>query len=175
MENKMLLEEDQISVITFQVGGEEFVIDLLNVKEIIQTGQIRRLPRSYDFIEGIYNYRGNIIHIINLKKKLNLGEMNLYNKSNQLDMTLEDDKKFIIIVNIKNMDIGFYVDKIVNISNILVDDIVGLSPVIQTNLSNIDYINGIVKFEDKPRIFIDLHRILSDAERVTIEKDQVTF
>ena len=59
------IDDEQISVIIFRVGNEEFAIDLLDVKEIIQSGQIRRLPKSLDYIEGIYNYRGNIIHIIN--------------------------------------------------------------------------------------------------------------
>ncbi len=65
-------EIDQISILTFKIGWEEFVIDLLDVKEIIQAGQIRKLPKSIDYIDGIYNYRGEIIPVIYLKKKLDL-------------------------------------------------------------------------------------------------------
>ena len=67
---EQMYSRDQMSIIIFEVAGEQFGIDLLDVKEIIKAGQIRRLPKSLDFVEGIYNYRGDIIHIINLKKKI---------------------------------------------------------------------------------------------------------
>ncbi len=41
---------NKLSVIMFKVGWEEFAIDIAEVKEIIQSGQIRRLPNSLDFI-----------------------------------------------------------------------------------------------------------------------------
>ena len=175
MENQYIQQENQLSVIIFQVGNEEFVINLLEVKEIIQTSQIRRLPRSFDFIEGIYNYRGNIIHIINLKKKLNLIEKSLYKRKQSNIEDMIGDKKFIIILNINKMDIGFYVDRIINISTINIEDIVGLDPIIQTNLTNVNYINGIVKFKERPRIFINLEKVLTDTEKMSIEKDQKQY
>ena len=61
---------DQLSVVLFETEGEQFAINLYDTKEIILAGQIRKLPQSYEFVEGIYNYRGDIIHIINLSKKL---------------------------------------------------------------------------------------------------------
>ncbi len=163
--------EEQISLIIFKVGWEEFVIDLLDVKEIIQTGQIRRLPKSLDFIEGIYNYRGNIIHIINLKKKLNLDDYDIYKAQNLNDKN-DSGKKFIIIVNIRDMQIGFYVDRIIKVSHITRKDLVGLSPIFQTGLSDIKYIKSVVKFKDRPRILIDLREILSEAEQISLQQDQ---
>lgn len=73
---------NQVSILIFQIGWEQFVIDLVDVKEIIQAGQIRKLPKSLEYIDGIYNYRGEIIHIVNLKKKLQLNEYMLYCSKN---------------------------------------------------------------------------------------------
>jgi len=42
------------SFIIFQIGWEQFAIDFLDVKEIIRAGQIRKLPKSLDFVDGIY-------------------------------------------------------------------------------------------------------------------------
>ena len=175
---EQMYSRDQMSIIIFEVAGEQFGIDLLDVKEIIQAGQIRRLPKSLDFVEGIYNYRGDIIHIINLKKKLNLNEYGLYKlkKSliNETDENNDDSnkltQKFIIIVNINNNNIGFYVDQIINVSNISSEEIIGLSPIFQTSIG-IEYINGIIKFKDKPRILIDLSKILSEAEQLSIQQE----
>ena len=164
---------EQISVIIFEVGQEEFVIDLLDVKEIIQTGQIRRLPKSLDFIEGIYNYRGNIIHIINMKKKLHLDEYRLYQREEaSSEEGKGSSKKFIIIVNINDTDLGFYVDKIINVMRVPLKNLVPLGPIVQTGIEDENYIKGVIKFEERPRIFIDLQTILSESEQLSIQKNQ---
>jgi purine-binding chemotaxis protein CheW len=168
-------EGNQISVILFEVGWEQFALSLLDVKEIIQAGQIRRLPRSLDFIEGIYNYRGDIIHIVNLQRKLDLNEYVIYkNKSNntndEIEGELNQKKKFIIIVNISGQNIGFIVDRIINVAHIDVKDLTALSPVFQTSIG-IEYIKGIIRFEDRPRILIDLNKVLSASEQITIQNE----
>jgi len=200
MENEYT-EKDKISIIVFEVGWEQFAIELLEVKEIIQAGQIRRLPKGFDFIEGIFNYRGDIIHVINLKKKLRLDDYNLYgfdnngsnkNTSNNTtseknapeknapeknDSDIESNEnshvKFIIVANINDTNIGFYVDRVQNVVHVNVKDIIRLSPIFQTSISVVDYIKGIIKFEDKPRILINLNKILSETEQTTIKKEKV--
>lgn len=167
--------EEQISVIIFEVGWEQFTIELLDVKEIIQAGQIRRLPQSLDFIEGIYNYRGDIIHIVNLQQKLNLNEYIIYKeKSIELDDIEDSHKKYIIIVNLEGMNTGFLVDRILNVSHVNMIDLVGLNPIFRTSIG-IQYIKGIVRFKDRPRILIDLKRVLSESEQLTIQNDLITI
>jgi len=161
---------EQVSILTFQIGWEQFVIDLLDVKEIIQAGQIRKLPKSLDFIDGIYNYRGEIIHIINLKKKLNLDQYMLYeSKHSSFDDTLSS-KTFIIIIKLDTDLIGFYVDQIVSIDHILPKEIIGLSPIFQTSIA-IDFIRGIINFKDRPRVVLDLTKIFSEVEKFRIKQD----
>ncbi|KKL74712.1 hypothetical protein LCGC14_2062140 [marine sediment metagenome] len=162
---------EQISILTFQVGWEQFVIDLLDVKEIIQAGQIRKLPKSLDFIDGIYNYRGEIIHIINLKKKLNLNVYILYEaQHSSFDQDSSEHNQFIIILKVDNDLTGFYVDKIVSIDHILPDEIVGLSPIFQTSVA-IEFIKGIINFKDRPRVMLDLTKIFNEVEKIRIQQD----
>lgn len=223
-------ESELISLIVFKVGEEEFAIDLLDVKEIIQAQQIRRLPQGFDFIEGIYNYRGEIIHIINLKKKLRLNDYVIYrkeliqekekkeklkkeknkeekkadkkNEKEEAEEGSEEEKelieeteesieilnqnkelvgieeiiegadskkKFIIIVNFDETNIGFYVDDIINVSHVNYDNLDALSPIFQTSIS-MEYIRAIIKFKDKPRIFIDLKKVLNEEEKESIKQ-----
>jgi len=164
-------EIDQISVLTFKIGWEEFVIDLLDVKEIIQAGQIRKLPKSVDYIDGIYNYRGEIIHVINLKKKLQLDQYLLYKeKYSSFEQESSSTKKFIIILKVDNDLIGFYVDQIISIDHILPEEIIGLSPIFQTSVA-IEFINGIINFEDRPRVLLDLTKIFNEVEKFRVQKD----
>ncbi len=189
-------DSETISVIIFQIGWEQFALELLDAKEIIQSGQVRRLPKSLDFIEGIYNYRGDIIHCINLKKKLNLNEYILYKSENSTiseespsdestsdentsDESISEEEKdktngsvhnFIIIVNIDKTNFGFFVDRIISVAHVKIKDVVRLSPIFQTSIG-VRFIKGIIKFKDRPRILLDLSKVLSDTEQKLIKTE----
>ena len=161
----------QDSLILFRVGTEEFAIELLEAKEIITSGQIRKLPKSYDFIEGIFNYRGDIIFIVSLKKKLKLDEYKVYKTSEiTVDEVTEIDKKYFLIVNLNGKDTGFLVDDVINISHVNEAQVEDLSQIFQTNV-DMDYIKGIVKFKDRPRILLDLKNILTQIEQEAMEQE----
>lgn len=170
MQEGYYAQGDKLSVILFETEGEQFAINIYDTKEIILAGQIRKLPQSYDFIDGIYNYRGEIIHIVNLSKKLNLNEYKIYNL-NKNEENYSSEKKYIIIVSVNNVNTGFLVDRILDIENIDINLIEGLSPIFQTSVG-IEYIKGIIKFKDRPRILLDLSKILSEVEQTIIEKEQ---
>lgn len=163
--------QDQVSVLSFQVGWEEFCIDLYEVKEIIQAGQIRKLPKGLEYIDGIYNYRGEIIHVINLKKRLNLDQYVLYqSKYSSFEEKSGTPKRFIVILKVDNDLIGFFVDQILSIDHIAPNEIVGLSPIFQTSVA-IEFIKGIINFEERPRIMLDLSKIFSEVEKFRIQQD----
>ncbi|MCK4379900.1 MAG: purine-binding chemotaxis protein CheW [Candidatus Lokiarchaeota archaeon] len=162
---------DQVSILSFQIGWEEFCIDLYDVKEIIQAGLIRKLPKSLDYIDGIYNYRGEIIHVINLKKKLKLDQYVLYHsKHSSFEQDSSTTKRFIIILKLDNDLIGFYTDSILSIDHIDSTEIVGLSPIFQTSVA-VEFIKGIIKFEERPRVILDLSKIFSDVDKFRIQQD----
>jgi len=168
-------EIDQISILTFKIGWEEFVIDLLDVKEIIQAGQIRKLPKSIDYIDGIYNYRGEIIHVINLKKKLELDQYLLYQeKYSSFELESSGTKKFIIILKVDSDLVGFYVDQIISIDHILPDEIVRLSPIFQTSVA-IEFIKGIINFKERPRVVLNLTKIFTEIEKFKVQQDLSTL
>ena len=64
--------EDVIQMVGFVLAGELFGVDILMVQEILKEIPITGIPDSPDFIEGVINLRGNIIPIIDLRKRLNL-------------------------------------------------------------------------------------------------------
>ena len=165
-------EKNQVSVVLFRVGREEFAIEIIDAKEIIKAGQIRKLPESLEYIDGIYNYRGEIIFIINLKKKLRLTEYQLYRAEENFSSEDEDGVKsqYFIIVKINNLDTGFLVDQILNVEHVSPKDIDGLNSIVQTGV-DINYIKGVIKFNDRPRILLDLSKILTKTEQKSIQNE----
>ena len=64
--------EDALQLVGFRIADEFFGVDILMVQEIIKDISITPIPDAPDFIRGVVNLRGNIIPIIDLRKRLKL-------------------------------------------------------------------------------------------------------
>lgn len=142
--------------VVFKLGEEEYGIDIMNVKEIIPYEPSVKIPNKPRFIEGIINYRGNVIPIVNLKERFDLGKFDL-----------SQDTR-IIVIHLGDKYIGFIVDDASSTAKFEDRDIEP-SPAI---LSGIDrrYLSGVGKREDSIVILIDLEKVLSDEEQEVIEE-----
>ncbi len=60
--------------VIFRLGNEKYAVDILNVGGISEYRDITNVPNAPYFIEGIINLRGDIIPIINLKKRFEIPE-----------------------------------------------------------------------------------------------------
>jgi purine-binding chemotaxis protein CheW len=61
--------DDSVEFVTFQVGGEEYGVDIRCIAEVVRPLKITPLPRMPEFIEGVVNLRGIIIPIVDLRKR----------------------------------------------------------------------------------------------------------
>src|SRR5699024_5985838 len=98
-ESEILLKSgtNEVEVIVFSVDDNQFGINVLKVREIINPITITHVPRSHDYVEGIINLREEIIPLINLSRVLGLAES-----------TTSNQDKFII-AEMNEMKIAFRV------------------------------------------------------------------
>ena len=138
-------QEDDIQVVAFHLGKEEYAVDILNVQDINRLLDITRVPRSENHIEGVVNLRGNIIPIINLHKKFNLqAEGN------------EEDKR-IIVFQFDDLKVGIIVDQVSEVLRLGKEDIEETEKVYSS--INAEHIKGIAKVKNRLRILLDLLQI----------------
>jgi purine-binding chemotaxis protein CheW len=71
-EKKIIAAEDSLQLVTFQVGTEEFGLDIRSIAEVVRPQHITSLPRMPEFIEGVINLRGAIIPVVDLRKRFGL-------------------------------------------------------------------------------------------------------
>jgi len=142
--------------VIFKLGDEEYAVDILNVGGISEFREITKVPNSPAFIEGVINLRGDIIPIVNLKKRFNVPEK-----------AIDSDTR-IIINNISGKDMGFLVDEASQVIKIDDSDIEPAPEIIRG--SDREYISGVGKVNDKIVILLDLERILSDEEKKTVNE-----
>lgn len=64
--------EEVVQLCAFVVGGEEYVVDIMRIKEIIQPLKITPVPHAPAFIEGVIKLRGAIIPVVDLRRRLSM-------------------------------------------------------------------------------------------------------
>lgn len=73
-EKKAAVVENTMQIVTFQVGAEEYGLDIKSITEIIRPLKITPLPRMPEFIEGVINLRGMIIPVVDLRRRFSVGQ-----------------------------------------------------------------------------------------------------
>jgi purine-binding chemotaxis protein CheW len=131
---------------TFFLEGEEYGVDVRQVQEIRRVGEITAVPRAPEFVRGVINLRGRILPVLDLKRKLGLGEV------------APGRAARIVVVHVRDRLLGLLVD--------------GASQVLKVPVSRVepapdevterggDYIRGVAKLDDRLIILIDLPRAL---------------
>lgn len=74
-EKKPLAVEDAMQIVTFQVGSEEYGLEIRSITEVTRLPKITPLPRMPEFIEGVINLRGMIIPVVDLRKRFSLSRV----------------------------------------------------------------------------------------------------
>jgi purine-binding chemotaxis protein CheW len=68
-----VMEQSQ-SYLTFKLENELFALNVVKVLEILEIKPITKVPKSPDFMKGVINLRGNILPVIDTRKKFDMPE-----------------------------------------------------------------------------------------------------
>ena len=146
--------------LTFTLAEEEYGIGILKIKEIIGMMSITSVPRTPDFVKGVINLRGQVIPVVDLRRRFGMDE---------IDYT---ERTCIIVVEIEGeigtIMIGIVVDSVSEVLNIKGEDIEP-APTFGARL-NTDYILGMAKMGGGVKILLDIDKVLS-SEEVMILKE----
>lgn len=147
---------DEVQLVVFRLGNEEYGVEITQVREIIKMKEITRIPNAPEFIEGVINLRGQITTVTDLRKRLGT------------DGSTTNDQTRIIIVELDNSTIGMIVDSVSEVLRLSKKDI-DSTPEIVSNLET-KYIRGVGKLKDRLLILLDLNKILKPSEVEELKK-----
>ena len=151
-ERKDRIDAINFKMVTFSLSGKDYGIDIMNVKEIAKAGKFTFVPNAAPFLRGVYNLRGDIIPVIDLRVFFHL----------PAEKKDEDALESTLILRIGDHIFGVVVDNI--------DKVVGISSAaIQPPHPifgdiNIKYISGVVENQGRLYIILDVVRIFSPKE-----------
>ena len=135
----------------FNLGHERFAIPLLSVKEVIAIPDTTKVPFTPDYFIGIMNLRGQVLSIIDLRKRLNI-----FPHENTAETA-------VIISELGYTQIGFMVDSINRVLAVSGQEMAP-PPEIEKNLHT-EFIIGCYKAERQLILFLDINKIMSKEEK----------
>ncbi|MGA3044697.1 MAG: chemotaxis protein CheW [Bryobacteraceae bacterium] len=140
--------------LAFQLGREEFAIQVLKVREIMGIQDITAVPQTPVFVKGVINLRGKVIPVIDLRVKFGLPEVEYTQRT------------CIIVVQIQGPDsvslTGIVVDEVSEALNIAAGEIED-TPDFGDGAAT-PYILGMAKSKGKVKILLDIDRVLQAQE-----------
>jgi len=146
--------EELLQLVSFNIGSEEFGVDILKVQEINRMVEITKVPQSPHYVEGVINLRGKVIPIVDLRKRFNL------------DVKEYDKNTRIVVVDISGNIMGMVVDSVSEVLRIP-SSTIEPPPEIVTGIDS-EYIKGVAKLDDRLLIFLDLSKVIDVNEMTGI-------
>ncbi|RKZ89682.1 MAG: chemotaxis protein CheW [Gammaproteobacteria bacterium] len=136
--------------VTFHLEGENYGINVMQVQEVLRITEIAPVPGAPDYVIGIINLRGNVVTVIDTRRRFGL-------------MSKEsDDLSRIIIVEVDGNVIGMLVDSVAEVVYLRQSEIETAPNVGKDDSSH--YIQGVSSRDDSLLILVDVNKFLSEEE-----------
>jgi len=144
--------EGTMQMVSFQLAGEEYGVEINKVREIILVGEITQVPQTPPYVKGLINLRSTVIPVVDLRLRFGLAAPEA------------TDETRIVVINIAEKTIGIIVDAVNEVLRISQNQIAPPPPTV-AGLGQ-EYLVGLAKLEDRLLIMLDIEKILlEEVER----------
>lgn len=138
--------------LTFNLGSEQYGMDILKVQEIRGVDAITPIVNTPDYLKGVINLRGKIVPIVDLRMKLHLAKAE-YNETT-----------VVIIINLSGRFVGIVVDGVSDVT-VLNDEVIRDVPSMVNNFDT-EYVVGLATIGSSLIIMIDIEKMM-DAQTLS--------
>jgi purine-binding chemotaxis protein CheW len=144
---------DDIQVVTFRVGSQEFAFDILQIERILRYEPPSPLPRAPEFLEGVVPYAGGAVPVVDLRKRF------------ELEAPIRDETR-LMIVDLGEHRVGVLVDEVREVLRVDSRTISAPGPVVRWLAAA--YISGLVTRPGRTIIILNARKLLSSTERLAL-------
>ncbi|MCD8554477.1 chemotaxis protein CheW [Seleniivibrio sp.] len=161
-QNTALKGSTVCQVLTFRLAEEVYGVDIMSVREVLDFSSVTKVPHTPDFMVGVINLRGNVVPVVDLKKKFRMGA------------TERSVNTCIIIVEVQidgeSTILGALADSVQEVVE-FEDNVIEDAPKIGTQL-NTAFIAGMAKRESGFVIILNVNAVFSMGELSVISQTQ---
>ncbi len=150
-----MITADSTQIVTFRLGGDLFAADIFAVERVLRYQLPSPVPNTPAWIEGVLEYRGRVVPVINLRRRFELpaGEVTGETRA--------------IVLNIAGDFVAAIVDAVLDVS-VLEPARLAPPPPLFRGLSG-QFLKGIVRRADRLVMLLDVERLLSSSERIALQ------
>jgi purine-binding chemotaxis protein CheW len=148
MEELEVIEETKQYIVA-RLGTEQYGIDIAYVDNIVRMQNITRVPKTQPYFIGVINLRGEVLPVMDLRKKLELEERELTNTT-----------RIIIIKPEQSALLGLLVDEVREVVTLADSDVEKIS--YENGAENNMYVTGVGKYKDTLISLVNISGIISD-------------
>ncbi|MBV2123080.1 MAG: chemotaxis protein CheW [Candidatus Thiodiazotropha sp. (ex Ctena orbiculata)] len=139
-----------IQFVTFILMDEVYGINVMQVQEVLRVTEIAPVPGAPSYVLGIVNLRGNVVTVIDTRKRFGLPSVEV------------SDNSRIVVIESEKQVVGILVDAVAEVVE-LGEDEIDAAPNVGTEESS-RYIQGVATQEGRLLILVDLNKLLTDEE-----------
>jgi purine-binding chemotaxis protein CheW len=144
---------DDIQVVTFRVGGQEFALDILQIERILRYTAPTPLPKAPAFLEGVVQYEGGAVPVVDLRKRF------------ELAAAIREETR-LMVLDLEDQRIGVLVDEVREVLRVDSTTISAPGPMVSGLAAA--YISGIITRPGRTIIILNARRLLSSTERLAL-------
>jgi len=151
-----------LQIVVFKLGNEEYGLHIDQIKEVVITPNITRMPQTPSYIKGVANIRGNVIAIFDLEERFNLSR------------TIQNQgSKYTLVVESEDVKMGLLVTEVPNTVSVNASDLDESIGIINDAHADNNYVKGIIKTGKRLIILIDIFKVIDQEMSVAIKKAAV--
>jgi len=143
-------KSNMVRWVTFRLDKEVYGINVTQVREVLRITEIAPVPGAPGYVLGIINLRGNVVTVIDTRKRFNLPSIET------------DDASRIVIIEVEGQEVGILVDSVAEVVDIPADQIEPAPNIGHEESSR--YIQGVSSIDGELLILVDLNRFLTEEE-----------
>jgi purine-binding chemotaxis protein CheW len=144
--------EKQQQLIVFRLGNEEYGLPIEQIKEVVLTPPVTRIPLMPNHIKGVANIRGSILAIVDLEEKLGLQTH---------DEAANTKRHYALVIESKDYHMAILAREVPNTLSVPESAIEQSPNLIYDNSPEKGYIKGIIKLDERLVILIDIFKIMN--------------
>lgn len=152
--------QDQTEFLTFILGKEFYAINIMTVKEIRGYDPTTKIANAPPFIKGVLNLRGDIVPIVDLRIKFELGEVTY------------DEFTIVIMLHIDQRIVGIVVDEVSDVLKVSENEI---KPPPNFGVAfDSDYLLGLANINDQMITLVNIEALIRSDELELFDTDKAT-
>ena len=143
-------EDPILQYVTFQLDHETYGINVMQIQEVLRYTEIAPVPGAPDYVLGIINLRGNVVTVIDTRKRFGLVESEI------------SDNTRIVVIEVDNQVVGILVDSVAEVVYLRQSEMESAPNV--GNEESAKFIQGVCNKNGELIILVEFEKMMSEEE-----------